>query len=156
MPLTKAQQHEVFIDRLGLRHFRGIEFTPYWNRLRGSVKNSVPPESLWLHIIPTIIILDELRQELGVPITLLSLYRSPTYNDAVGGEPASLHMSYKAIDFTCRSGTPATWASKLKSWRGRQFKLPENTGSFEFHGGVGVYANSKFVHLDTRGRDADW
>lgn len=154
MAKTKAQQFEEFIDRLGLRHFKGAEFTPYWSRTHGGVKNSVPPESLWTNIIPTIIILDKLREELGAAITMLSTYRSPAYNTAVGGEPASFHMKFRAIDFSCTSGSPTEWANKLRSWRGKEFTLPGNAGQFEFRGGIGLYPT--FAHVDTRGYDANW
>jgi hypothetical protein len=33
---TKAQQLEEFIDRLGLRHFKGSEYTPYWTKTYGA------------------------------------------------------------------------------------------------------------------------
>jgi len=151
---TKAQQFEEFIDRLGLRHFKGSEFTPYWSRVTKGVKNSVPPESLWTNIIPTIIILDEFREQLGSAITLLSTYRSPAYNTAVGGEPASFHMKFRAIDFSCGNGSPLEWAKTLRSWRGKKFSLPRNSGEFEFRGGIGKYPT--FVHVDTRGQDANW
>jgi len=151
---TKAQQFEEFIDRLGLHHFKGSEFTPYWSRVKNEVINSIPPESLWTNIIPTIIILDELREELGSSITLLSTYRSPAYNAAVGGESASFHMKFRAIDFSCANGSPNEWADKLRSWRGREFPLPGNSGRFVFRGGIGVY--STFVHVNTRGQDANW
>lgn len=117
MPLTKVQQHEEFIDRLGLRHFKGKEFTPYWTRVRNGVRNSVPPYSLWLNMVRTVIVLDTLREELGSSISLLSTYRSPEYNTAIGGEAASFHMAYKAIDFTFTKGKPAAWAKILKGWR---------------------------------------
>ena len=151
---TKAEQHEEFIDRLGLRHFNGAEFTPYWSRTRNGVKNSVPHESLWPNIIPTLIVLDELRETLGAVITLTSTYRSPAYNAAIKGEPGSFHMKYRAIDFQCASGSPSQWAQRLKSFRGRSFTLPGNGGTFAFRGGVGLYPT--FVHVDTRGTDANW
>jgi hypothetical protein len=151
---TKTEEFEEFIDRLGLLHFKGSEFTPYWDQVCNGVRNLIPPESLWPKIIPTIIILDRLREEIGFPIQLLSTYRSPAYNTAVGGEPASFHMSFQAIDFKCEGGLPDQWAEKLRSWRGMDFLLPGNAGSLTFHGGIGVY--STFVHVDTRGKDANW
>jgi peptidase M15-like protein len=117
--MTKAQQLEEFIDRLGLRHFKGNEFTPYWSSTRKGVKNSIPHESLWPNIMPTLIVLDEFRERLGVTINFNSTYRSPAYNAAVGGEPASFHMQCRAIDFRGDSGTPQEWAKQLRSWRGK-------------------------------------
>ncbi|NDO83247.1 hypothetical protein CJP72_21505 [Citrobacter sp. NCU1] len=147
---------EQFIDRIGLKNFKGSEFTPYWNRVKNGIPNTVPPVALWNNIIKTVIIIDALRSELNSPIELLSTYRSPGYNSAVGGEPASYHMKFMAIDFTCSQGDPSSWASELRKFRGKFFTLPANAGSFQFHGGIGVYKNKNFVHVDTRGNDVDW
>lgn len=155
MPSVSANRHfEDFIDRLGLRHFAGAEFTPYWSRVRNGVRNSRPPEALWHNIVPTIIVLDQLREVLGAPITLISTYRSPAYNTAIGGEPASFHMRFQAIDFSCAAGTPQQWVTRLRAMRGRSFNLPGNGGAFTFRGGIGKYP--AFVHVDTRGYDANW
>jgi hypothetical protein len=148
---------EQFIDALGLRHFRGREFTPYWSRARGGVQNSAPPAALWQNIVPTLLVLDELREKHGAPITLTSTYRSPAYNIAVGGEKHSYHMRFMAVDFSSPKGTPAQWAAMLHKMRGRRFILPDADGDvWEFHGGIGVYPKSNFVHVDCRGHDANW
>lgn len=154
MATIEEAQFEQFVDRLGLLYFKGSEFTPYWSRRHGDVENSVPPVSLWPNIIPTIIILDKLRGILNAPIRLLSTYRSPPYNTAIGGEPASFHMKFRAIDFACVTRTPGEWANVLRSWRGKEFALPGNAGQFVFRGGIGLY--NTFVHVDTRGYDANW
>jgi uncharacterized protein YcbK (DUF882 family) len=152
--MSAALELERFIDRLGLRHFKGREFTPYWSRARGGVRNGVPPEALWPNIVKTLLVLDELRDALGAPITLTSTYRRPAYNAAVGGEPASYHMRFMAVDFQCRAATPRRCAELLRRMRGRRLTLPGNGGAFLFRGGIGTYAT--FTHVDTRGRDANW
>ncbi len=151
---TKARRFETFIDSLNLKHFSGTEFTPYWSRTRNDVRNSVPLERLWPNIVPTLIILDALRAEFGAPIIMTSTYRSPEYNSAIGGVPRSVHMKFQAVDFQCTAGSPDEWAAKLKSWRGRKFAQPGKQSAFEFRGGVGIY--SGFVHVDTRGYNANW
>jgi uncharacterized protein YcbK (DUF882 family) len=137
---------EAFIDAKGFKHFRGAELTPYWSRERNGVTNSTPPCDLWPNILPTLRVLDELRERLGAPIRLLSTYRSPAYNRAVGGERNSFHMQFRAIDFACDKGTPDEWADVLKTMR----KLGV------FRGGIGVYPGKGFVHVDTRGYEANW
>ncbi len=77
--MNLAQELEQFIDSKGFKHFRGAEFTPYWDRKRGGVSNSVPPRDLWPSILLTLRVLDELRERLNAPIRLLSTYRSPDY-----------------------------------------------------------------------------
>lgn len=156
MASTKAQQLEQFIDRQGLRHFKGKEFTPFWSKSAKGVKNSIPNESLWTNIVPTLIVLDELRERLGTSIRMTSTYRTPAYNHAIGGEPLSMHQEFRAIDFTCSSGTPRDWESTLLSLRGTRFTLPGNGGQFVFRGGIGRYDTKNFVHADTRGKDERW
>ena len=151
--MTKAKQLEQFIDSIGLRYFKGREFTPYWSRVRKGVKNSVPHESLWPNIAQTLIVADAVRHKLGAPMTVTSSYRSPAYNAAVGGAPASLHLRFNALDLSCSN--PGKAAAIADSLRGMKFVSPASGGgTFEFRGGIGTYPT--FVHLDTRGHDADW
>ncbi|HEX2094871.1 MAG TPA: D-Ala-D-Ala carboxypeptidase family metallohydrolase [Longimicrobiaceae bacterium] len=153
---SPAQRFEQFIDGFGFPSFRGSEFTPYWTRVRNGVQNSVPPEELWPNLLPTLVVLQRFRDEIGSPVRLLSTYRSEAYNAAVGGAGESQHTRFRAIDFTVAAGTPAQWAARLRSFRGRMFRNPGTGSQFEFRGGIGVYPASHFVHLDTRGVDRDW
>lgn len=145
-----------FIDRLQLPNFSGAEFTPYWSRVRNGVRNSPPPEGLWGNVTRTLAVLQRFRAEHGSAVQLLSTYRSPAYNQAVGGAAKSQHEQFRAIDFTSSRGTPAQWAEVLRGYRGRRFEDPLTGEEFTFRGGIGVYPKSGFVHLDTRGKDADW
>lgn len=148
---------ERFIDGLELPSFRGAELTPYWSRVRNGVRNSPPPTELWKNVTRALAVLQRLRTELGSPVQLLSTYRSPAYNQAVGGASQSQHKQFRAIDFTVSKGSPTEWASRLRSYRGQQFRDPAPSGqTFTFRGGIGVYPKGHFVHLDTRGVDADW
>jgi Zn-dependent metalloprotease len=153
---SPAVRLEQFIDGLGLTYFSGSEFTPYWSRVRNGVSNSVPPQSIWANVVTTLAVLDHLRAELGSTITLISTYRSKAYNQAVGGAKDSQHFYFRAIDFTCKVGTPSAWAKLLRGYRGRKFRNPQTGDEFVFRGGIGVYPSSNFVHVDTRGFDADW
>lgn len=154
--MTKSEQLEQFIDRLKLRHFKGKELTPYWTRTRGGVRNALPHESLWPNIVPTLIVADELRHRIGSSCTILSSYRSPAYNAAVGGESASFHMQFRALDLTFAGGTVKQWHAMAKEMRGTKFLLPGNGGSFIWKGGIGFYPRQNFIHIDTRGHNADW
>jgi N-acetylmuramoyl-L-alanine amidase len=102
---------------------------------------------LWKNVKNTALMLDAIRKELGAPIRILSCYRAEPYNTCIGGESGSLHMKFNAIDFTCSQGTPEIWrrvADRLRS------------GDPKFMGGIGVYPSSNFVHIDTRGTEANW
>ena len=137
-------KYEKFLAGLRLRHFSPQEITSYANQLRGGVRNGLPPEELWPNIVPTLWVVDHLRGALGKPITLTSIYRSPFYNEAVGGAPRSQHKRNAAIDFQIRGATPLLARNRLVKLR--------QAGMFK--GGIGLY--STFVHVDTRGRNATW
>ncbi|HEU4456749.1 MAG TPA: D-Ala-D-Ala carboxypeptidase family metallohydrolase [Longimicrobium sp.] len=154
--LPLAARFEQFIDGLGFPNFRGAEFTPYWSRVRNGVRNSAPPERLWANIVPTLAVLQRFRTELGRPVQLLSTYRSPDYNRAVGGATGSMHKEFRAIDFTVSAGNPTQWAKILRGYRGQRFRDPHRNEDFRFRGGIGIYTSSNFVHVDTRGHDVDW
>jgi N-acetylmuramoyl-L-alanine amidase len=91
--------------------------------------------------------IDAIRQELGAPIRITSCFRSPAYNACVGGAPSSTHLQFNAIDFTCRSGTPEIW---------RRVAARVRASDRRFAGGIGVYPSTGFLHIDTRGSNADW
>ncbi len=134
---------------VNLRHFTPKEFLVLGGQNasgRCAGTNRRPPEALWPNIVPTARVLDELRRRLGAPIELSSVYRSPEYNACIPGSASgSMHMEFRAADFICRDGRGSVWwASKLKEMRDAGL----------FRGGIGVYQT--FVHVDTRGRNANF
>ena len=151
--MSTAKQLDEFIDRFGFEHFKGSELSSYASRKRGSVKNSLPHESLWGNIIPTLVIANELRKIVG-PITITSAYRSPAYNSAVGGEPGSYHMKFMALDLIPKDVSPRTLAAAAKKLRWKKYKIPGTNETFVFKGGIGTY--SSFVHIDCRENEANW
>ncbi|MBO8092258.1 MAG: chitosanase [Prosthecochloris sp.] len=141
---------EQFFNSLGLKHFKPEEFLCLGDAHHdvGSPAyglNHIPPAELWPNIVPTAKVLDELRSRLGSPVILNSVYRSPEYNEKIGGVSESQHMEFRAADFVVRSSSaPSDWAAVLKQMRAEGV----------FSGGIGVY--NTFVHLDTRGENVDW
>lgn len=140
-----AKELERFIDELKLTHFKGREFTPYWDRAKNGVKNTVPPRQHWANIVKPLQMLNTLRTQCGSPIYLTSTYRSPKYNaQLAGAADQSRHLVFNAIDFYSEQFTPRQLHAALKKMRdGGMFK-----------GGLGLYKT--FVHIDTRGYNADW
>lgn len=142
---------EAFVGSLGLRHFSAGEllFMGGSNQpgMSCAGKNSPPPMALWVNIANTARMLDEIRHRLGAACRILSAYRSPAYNDCVGGEDNSLHMRFNAIDFTCASGTPAQWRAVAQAVR---------SSNPSYRGGIGMYVSKRFIHIDTRGSEANW
>jgi len=138
-----------FVQSLGLRYFSADEllFMGASNASGASCagKNHLPDQAKWQRIGVTARMLDEIRHRLNAKCVVLSAYRSPAYNSCIGGESASLHMEFNAIDFRCVNGTAAQWHAVAKAVR---------ASSPEYKGGIGKY--SSFVHIDTRGTNANW
>jgi N-acetylmuramoyl-L-alanine amidase len=142
---------EAFIGDLGLQYFSPAEFLIMGasNQPGASCagRNMFPARELWPNIGKTARMLDEIRKRLGAPVRILSCYRAPAYNSCIGGESASLHMKFNAIDWRCDSGSVHDWHRTAKEVR---------RSSPDFLGGVGLYVNSRFIHVDTRGHEANW
>ena len=45
--------------------------------------------------------LDELRHMVGEPLHITSSYRSPDYNESIGGAKKSMHLQGRAVDISC-------------------------------------------------------
>ena len=136
-------QYREYIDSLGLSFFSASEVIGPHRNVRNGVQNQLPPAHLVKEIGDVLKIVDEVRSRLGVRGTLLSMYRSKTYNNAVGGAEFSQHMQNCAIDvsFNCSSDKAFAVVESMRS-EGR------------FKGGIGWYEN--FIHIDTRGYNATW
>lgn len=128
------------------KHFESGEFESYFAAQRKVVKNSQPPQRIWKNIVPSLRIVDELRESFGKPCRILSSFRSPTYNKVVGGATQSQHLQFTALDITIDGISAQRVYERLFEWR----------KAGKFIGGLGVYPSSGFVHIDTRGRNATW
>jgi uncharacterized protein YcbK (DUF882 family) len=96
--------------------------------------------------VPVLRIVDELRESYGRPCRILSSYRSPEYNKAVGGAQFSQHKEFSALDITFDGLSTQRVYERLIAWR----------KAGKFTGGLGLYISSGFVHIDTRGRNSTW
>ncbi|KMW58758.1 N-acetylmuramoyl-L-alanine amidase [Candidatus Rhodobacter oscarellae] len=141
-----------FVRSLNLRHFQPIELL-FLGSSHGNPGsdchnlNELPPRHLWSRIAATIQMLDEIRARLGGPIRILSGYRNEAYNACVGGKPGSLHKQFNALDWTSTVGDVPQWHAIAKQVRASDPK---------FLGGIGDYPSRNFVHIDTRGHQADF
>ncbi|MBW6496278.1 MAG: DUF882 domain-containing protein [Burkholderiaceae bacterium] len=77
--------------------------------------------------------LQSLRAALGKPMLVLSGYRSPAHNKAVGGAPASKHMDGTAFDIAMANHDPVA------------FEAAARKAGFL---GFGFYPRSGFMHID--------
>lgn len=139
-----GESFDAWYKRQKFRHFSAREFTSYFEVFRYGARNSAPPQSKWANIVPTLRIVDDLREHFGRPCVITSSYRGPAYNKACGGAPKSLHREFKALDIVFSGVSPKAVYDKLLEWR--------RAGRFK--GGLGLYAT--FVHIDTRGYNANW
>ena len=139
---------EEYYNQFHIPYFSASEMlckgSGHWSsKHKGYMLNTDPPRSLWGNVIHTAKVASLARGEVG-PIKVTSAYRSPEYNNAVGGATNSLHGQFNALDLIPVGVTPRELHSTLLRLR--------NEG--RFIGGLGLY--NTFVHLDTRGYNADW
>jgi len=86
-----------------------------------------------------------LRDALGAPISIMSGYRSPERNAAVGGATKSQHMEGNATDLQCKTKTPLEMYNMVEKLI-KEGKMKQ--------GGLGIYDG--WIHYDTRGTRARW
>ncbi len=86
-------------------------------------------------------LLQKLRDKVGRPITVHSGYRTPEYNQKVGGVRDSQHIKGTAADISIKGMSVYSIA-----------EMAEQIG-FD---GIGIYEKQGFVHVDVRGYEARW
>jgi uncharacterized protein YcbK (DUF882 family) len=95
--------------------------------------------------------LQVLRDAVGKPITIMSGYRSPERNEAVGGAKRSQHMEGNACDIKVKDTDPKDVAKLIE-------KLIAEGKMCQ--GGIGIYPRSTpaegWVHYDCRNVKARW
>jgi uncharacterized protein YcbK (DUF882 family) len=91
--------------------------------------------------------LELIRAAYARPVTILSGYRSPKYNAAIGGAKNSFHMKGMAADIVV-AGVSASNLYKQISY------MINHESPRLYNGGVGRYKN--FVHYDIRAVPARW
>ena len=106
----------------------------------------IPPEEYWQNIIPTAEILGLIEREVG-HVNVTSTYRPLEYNRRIGSSDGSQHVQNTAIDF---------WSPNATTRQLHQLALHLRDNENLFTGGIGIYPSSGFVHIDTRGYDANW
>ena len=90
-----------------------------------------------------VMVLQSIRSHFGAAVTINSGYRTPQYNTTVGGVTDSQHCYGTAADITVKGQKPAAVAAYARQL------MPD-------WGGVGVYSQKGFTHIDVREAKADW
>lgn len=89
-------------------------------------------------------VLEAVREHFGgKPVRINSGYRTPPYNQRVGGKSRSQHLYGMAADITIPGVSPAEVGAYAR-------RIMPN------HGGVGIYMKKGFTHIDVRKKRADW
>jgi uncharacterized protein YcbK (DUF882 family) len=102
--------------------------------------------------------LDTIREAYGHPLVVVSGYRTPEHNQAVGGAGQSQHMMGRAVDLRPRLKRPLTVADIHELGRLVERLLEE--GKLPAVGGIGIYPLTKrgdgyvpgWIHVDVRPR----
>lgn len=90
-----------------------------------------------------VMVLQSIRSHFGKAVNIHSGYRTPPYNEKVGGVEDSQHTYGTAADISIKGVSVADVAAYARSI------MPE-------WGGVGIYKKQGFVHVDVREIRADW
>jgi len=121
--------------------------------LHGYSEGEIPP-LLIPNIAPTLKLLQLIRNDIGIPISIHSTFRNPLHNERANGEVNSLHLSFNAIDFApvgCTHESLKIIYNDLL--RGKyQFDCYFHTIPYKVTPllcGFGLY--NTFIHIDTRG-----
>lgn len=99
-----------------------------------------PPEWVATRLTPLCAMLEVVRSAFGRPVVIISGYRSPAHNAAVGGASASQHMQGMAADIAVVNVSPADVHAKVLGLYA--------AGNLPLLGGLGQYTG--WNHLDIR------
>lgn len=112
--------------------------------------SKIPPPEYEENIIPTLLVADAMRDDLGFPIAINSAYRDPIHNKEIGGKPHSLHLIFNALDLRPSDNDPEK-LEEMKNWLRKDFYIPyESINIINNWMGIGFHYKT-FVHIDTRG-----
>ncbi|MGE5680524.1 MAG: D-Ala-D-Ala carboxypeptidase family metallohydrolase [Bacillota bacterium] len=112
------------------------------------------PEEYHDNIIPTLCILQKIRNSIRQPIQICSTYRNPEYNKKAGGAKRSLHLVFNAIDFYPLGFNSFSLNKLFSQIADGKFDCEINfkgkaVGVSHKVMGLGLY--KRFIHIDTRG-----
>lgn len=90
-----------------------------------------------------VMVLQSIRSHFGKAVNIHSGYRTPPYNEHVGGVEGSQHTYGTAADISIKGVSVSDVAAYARSI------MPDC-------GGVGIYKEQGFVHVDVRETRSDW
>lgn len=141
---TAVQALEAMLHAKGIRHFSARELLTMGARNEELQLNTLPPQHILGDIVKTARLADAIRARIGRPIKVISAYRSPAYNKAIGGADSSRHMWFQALDLTCRGLRPADLYDAACHIAARD----------KVKAGIGLYDWG--IHIDTGWHERRW
>ena len=149
MTTKQIEEFDAWVESLGLKFFKPHEVRYLGNSHYATGKaqglNGLPPKQLRGRLVPALRTADEARVRLGTGVIILSGYRTPAYNAAIGGAKLSRHVECDAIDIAAPKLPVTRLRTVLKQLRKEGY----------FTGGLGLKYPG-FVHLDNRGANVDF
>lgn len=131
------------LDEAGIKHFSIAGdhriLSPVERGGRGIV---VPPQELWSNIIGALQLADIVRDAMGMPVTVVSGYRTPEYDASRGRHNDSQHHHFRALDLA----VPSVHYPRLRTISRAVVDAASLAG---WHTGWGHYDGDNFVHIDT-------
>jgi hypothetical protein len=124
-----------------------VKLTPHLSLEELHCKNGTEYPARWIadRAVPLAAVFEEIRALWGLPIRVLSAYRTTVYNAKVGGAPNSQHVQGRALDLAPPTGvTLADFAAGIRALAKQKPGLI---------GGLGFYPT--FVHVDIRPSKVD-
>ena len=92
--------------------------------------------------VALMLLLEDVRERFGKPVSINSSTRCTKHNDSVGGAEFSLHLSGHAADIVVKDTHPDAVYNYLNS-----------CGYADL---IGLGSYNSFTHVDTRGKRARW
>lgn len=122
----------IYDDPNDYPNWRWPNFKPDEMKCKGTGRLALDPDAMDK--------LQALREAVGIPFHVVSAYRSPEHNSAVGGATRSKHMEGIAFDISMSNHPDKEEFKKMA----------------EAHGFNGIGTYPTFVHIDTRPNRARW
>ena len=132
----------------GIRNFRASELGHLPTRGWGGPPRVLPRREMWPRIVPALILLQRVRDEIALPIRLVSTFRPKEYNDHLrsigrGAAKRSEHIEFRAVDSRCDALDVREYAAVVERMCRRYDAAGVPTGFSQY---------GSFVHHDLGGR----
>lgn len=128
------------IGAYGIKHFTAEELIKHKNPDWPGDYKFPPPKRMAKNIGPTLAIADEIRDEWGDEVIVLSGYRSPLYNEIINGSSDSQHIYFRALDLKPANGKISDFIELTQNVVDKRRQEGKVIGR-------GLY--NSFVHIDT-------